>query len=61
MKDLIDWITAIATVVLVYAALRHPLYPPRFGAADDTPGNSRTGRDVDPGNADNSRAHATQR
>ncbi|GAB7548826.1 hypothetical protein CS8_085230 [Cupriavidus sp. 8B] len=35
MKDLIDWITAIATVGLVYAALRYPLYPPHFGAADD--------------------------
>ncbi|WP_420992998.1 hypothetical protein ACKI2N_022655 [Cupriavidus sp. 30B13] len=31
MKDLLDWITAIAAVVLVYAALRHPLYPPRGG------------------------------
>ncbi len=28
MKDLLDWLTAIATVVLVYAALRYPLYPP---------------------------------
>lgn len=35
MKDLIDWITAIATVALVYAALRYPLYPPRFGATDE--------------------------
>ncbi len=26
--DLLDWITAIATVVLVFAALRYPLYPP---------------------------------
>lgn len=28
MTDLLDWFTAICTVVLVYAALRHPLYPP---------------------------------
>ncbi len=26
--DLLDWITAIATVVLVFAALRYPIYPP---------------------------------
>lgn len=29
MTDLLDWFTAICVVVLVYAALRHPLYPPR--------------------------------
>ncbi|MGO4303388.1 hypothetical protein [Cupriavidus sp. RAF12] len=29
MKDLLDWITAIGVVLLVYAALRYPLYPPR--------------------------------
>jgi len=28
MTDLLDWFTAICAVVLVYAALRHPLYPP---------------------------------
>jgi hypothetical protein len=28
MKDWIDWATAIGTVVLIYAALRYPLYPP---------------------------------
>ncbi len=28
MTDLLDWFTAICTVVLVYAALRYPLYPP---------------------------------
>lgn len=35
MRDMLDWITAIATVVLVYAALRYPLYPPGGNAADD--------------------------
>lgn len=29
MMDLLDWFTAICTVILVYAALRHPLYPPQ--------------------------------
>lgn len=29
MKDLLDWITAAGVVVLIYAALRYPLYPPR--------------------------------
>lgn len=33
--DLLDWITAVATVVLVYAALRHPLYPPGFGRREN--------------------------
>ena len=28
MTDLLDWFTAIFAVILVYAALRHPLYPP---------------------------------
>lgn len=26
--DLLDWITAIGAVVLVFAALRYPIYPP---------------------------------
>jgi hypothetical protein len=34
MRDLLDWFTAVCTVVLVYAALRHPLYPPRANPED---------------------------
>ncbi|MGO4577051.1 hypothetical protein AB4Z48_13480 [Cupriavidus sp. 2TAF22] len=44
MMDLIDWITAIATAVLVYAALRHPLYPPRLGKEKDAAGRDDAGR-----------------
>ena len=33
MKDLLDWITAAGVVVLIYAALRYPLYPPRESGA----------------------------
>ena len=35
VMDLLDWITAVATVVLVYAALRHPLYPPGWNGRED--------------------------
>lgn len=34
MTDLLDWFTAICTVVLVYAALRYPLYPPHADTDD---------------------------
>ncbi|WP_454727130.1 MULTISPECIES: hypothetical protein [Cupriavidus] len=44
MKDLLDWITAIAAVVLVYAALRYPLYPPRGGREEEAAGKDDTGR-----------------
>lgn len=35
VMDLLDWITAVATVVLVYAALRYPLYPPGWNGRED--------------------------
>ncbi|SOZ34811.1 conserved protein of unknown function [Cupriavidus neocaledonicus] len=34
--DLLDWITAVATVVLVFVALRHPLYPPGIGKDEES-------------------------
>ncbi|WP_257993363.1 hypothetical protein [Cupriavidus pauculus] len=38
MTDLLDWFTAICAVALVYAALRHPLYPPyKEGEQSDRP------------------------
>ncbi|WP_020204012.1 MULTISPECIES: hypothetical protein [Cupriavidus] len=43
MKDLLDWITAIAAVVLVYAALRHPLYPPRGDKEKEPAGKDDAG------------------
>ncbi|WP_455288021.1 hypothetical protein [Cupriavidus necator] len=38
--DLLDWITAIVAVVLVFAALRYPIYPPGMYRKED----KRTGR-----------------
>ncbi|MFS8977420.1 hypothetical protein PO002_23395 [Cupriavidus necator] len=39
--DLLDWITAIGAVVLVFAALRYPIYPPgMYNRKED----KRTGR-----------------
>lgn len=38
MTDLLDWFTATCVVVLVYVALRHPLYPPhKDGDSSDRP------------------------
>lgn len=33
--DLLDWITAVATVVLAFVAMRHPLHPPSVGKNDE--------------------------
>jgi hypothetical protein len=39
MADLLDWITAIGAAVVVYAALRYPIYPPGF--YDDEPARTK--------------------
>lgn len=40
MAEWLDWITAIGAAVVVYAALRYPIYPPGF--YDDEPARTRT-------------------
>ncbi|CAG9174832.1 MULTISPECIES: hypothetical protein [Cupriavidus] len=38
MTNLLDWITAIGAAVVVYAAVRYPIYPPGF--YDEDPARS---------------------
>ncbi|CAG2135591.1 hypothetical protein LMG31506_01580 [Cupriavidus yeoncheonensis] len=39
MAEWLDWLTAIGAAVVVYAALRYPIYPPGF--YDDEPARTK--------------------